>query len=113
MHARGTSTRTSTSTSTSTRKENQRDPHRPQRHDGLELMRAGADRMLRQLLLQVLTEREEKNSVAIASNESFGGRTGTFSDPRPCMRFPGRFECLGHRLRLCEAPTESDGATRL
>lgn len=27
---------------------------------------------------RVLTEREEKNSVAIASNEFFGGRTKTF-----------------------------------
>ena len=34
----------------------------------MELDRRGAE-----LLFQVLTEREEKNSVAIASNESFGG----------------------------------------
>jgi DNA replication protein DnaC len=33
---------------------------------------------------RVLTEREEKNSVAIASNESFGGWTKTFTDPRLC-----------------------------
>lgn len=33
----------------------------------MELDRRGAE-----LLFQVLTEREEKNSVAIASNESFG-----------------------------------------
>jgi hypothetical protein len=31
------------------------------------------DRCGAELLFQVLTEREEKNSVAIASNESFGG----------------------------------------
>ncbi|MEY9490874.1 DNA replication protein DnaC [Streptomyces calvus] len=37
----------------------------------MELDRRGAE-----LLLQVLTEREEKNSVAIASNESFGGGPG-------------------------------------
>ena len=36
----------------------------------MELDRRGAE-----LLFQVLTEREEKNSVAIASNESFGGWT--------------------------------------
>lgn len=36
----------------------------------MELDRHGAE-----LLFQVLTEREEKNSVAIASNESFGKRT--------------------------------------
>ncbi|KDN88170.1 ATPase AAA [Kitasatospora cheerisanensis KCTC 2395] len=34
------------------------------------------------MMFQVLTEREEKNSVAIASNESFGGWTKTFTDPR-------------------------------
>ena len=45
----------------------------------MELDRRGAE-----LLFQVLTEREEKNSVAIASNESFGGRTKTFTDPRLC-----------------------------
>jgi hypothetical protein len=33
----------------------------------MELDRRGAE-----LLFQVLTEREEKNSIAIASNESFG-----------------------------------------
>jgi hypothetical protein len=32
----------------------------------------------------VLTQREEKNSAAIASNESFGGWTKTFTDPRLC-----------------------------
>jgi len=31
-----------------------------------------------------MTKREEKNSVAIASNESFGGWTKTFTDPRLC-----------------------------
>jgi hypothetical protein len=44
----------------------------------------GLDRHGAELLLQVLTEREEKNSVAIASNESFGGWTKTFTDPRLC-----------------------------
>lgn len=43
----------------------------------MELDRRGAE-----LLFQVLTEREEKSSVAIASNESFGGWTRTFTDPR-------------------------------
>jgi hypothetical protein len=33
---------------------------------------------------QVLTEREEKNSVAIASNEAFSGWSKTFSEPRLC-----------------------------
>src|SRR5664279_1616883 len=40
------------------------------------------DRRGAELLFQVLTEREEKNSVAIASNESFSGWTKTFTDPR-------------------------------
>lgn len=42
------------------------------------------DRRGAELLFQVLTEREDKNSVAIASNESFAGRTKTFTDPRLC-----------------------------
>ncbi len=43
----------------------------------MELDRRGAE-----LLFQVLTEREETNSVAIASNDSFSGWTKTFTDPR-------------------------------
>jgi DNA replication protein DnaC len=39
-----------------------------------------------ELLCQVLTEREEKNSVAITSNESFSGWTKTFTDPRLCAQ---------------------------
>jgi DNA replication protein DnaC len=35
-----------------------------------------------ELLFQVLTEREEKASVAIASNEAFSAWTKTFTDPR-------------------------------
>jgi DNA replication protein DnaC len=42
------------------------------------------DRRGAEPLFQVLTEREEKNSIAIASNESFGGWTRTFTDPRRC-----------------------------
>jgi DNA replication protein DnaC len=45
----------------------------------LELDRRGAE-----LLFQVLTEREETNSVAIASNEAFSAWTKTFTDPRLC-----------------------------
>jgi len=44
-----------------------------------ELDRRGAE-----LMFQFLTEREETNSVAIASNESFSGWTKTFTDPRLC-----------------------------
>ncbi|MDQ1041319.1 DNA replication protein DnaC [Streptomyces sp. V3I8] len=45
----------------------------------MELDRHGAE-----LLFQVLTEREEKNSMAIASKESFSSWTKTFTDPRLC-----------------------------
>jgi hypothetical protein len=37
-------------------------------------------------LSSVLTEREEKASVAIASNESFSGWTKTFTDPDSAPR---------------------------
>lgn len=37
------------------------------------------DRRSAELLFQVLTEREERNSDAMASNESIGGRTKTFT----------------------------------
>jgi DNA replication protein DnaC len=45
----------------------------------MELDRRGAE-----LLFQVLTEREERSAVAIASNEPFSGWTKTFTDPRLC-----------------------------
>ncbi len=44
----------------------------------MELDRHGAE-----LLFQVLPEREEKKSVAIACNEPFDGWTKTLTDPRP------------------------------
>ena len=47
----------------------------------MELDRRGAE-----LLFQVLTEREETNSVAIASNESFSGWTKTFHRPPALCR---------------------------
>ena len=46
----------------------------------MELDRRGAE-----LLFQVLTEREEKNSIAIASNESFSGWT-KLHRPAPLRR---------------------------
>lgn len=48
-----------------------------------------------ELLFQVLTEREEKNSVAIASNESFSGWTKTFTDPRLCAAIVDRLTFNG------------------
>lgn len=44
----------------------------------MELDRRGAE-----LLFQVLAEREEQISIAIASNESFSGWTKPFTDPPP------------------------------
>jgi hypothetical protein len=43
-----------------------------------------------ELLFQVLTDREEKKSVAIASSESFGGWTKTFTGPRLCAAIVDR-----------------------
>lgn len=57
-----------------------------------------------ELLFQVLTEREEENSVAIASNESFSGWTKTFTDPRLCaasvdrLTFGGNINRDRHQL---------------
>ena len=65
----------------------------------LELDRRGAE-----LLFQVLTEREEKNSVAIASNESFGGWTRTFTDPRLCGAIVDRLTFNG---TIIETGTQS------
>ncbi|GAA2287131.1 ATPase AAA [Streptomyces ruber] len=76
----------------------------------MELDRRGAE-----LLFQVLTEREEKNSVAIASNESFGGWTKTFTDPRLCAAIVDRLTFNGaiiqtgtesYRLAHTKAQTE-------
>jgi DNA replication protein DnaC len=53
------------------------------------------DRRGAELLFQVLTEREE-NSVAIASNESFGGWTKTFTDPRLCAAIVDRLTFGGN-----------------
>ncbi|MGA5305912.1 IS21-like element helper ATPase IstB [Nucisporomicrobium flavum] len=65
----------------------------------MELDRHGAE-----LLFQVLTEREETNSVAIASNESFSGWTKTFTDPRLCAAIVDRLTFGGN---IIETGTES------
>lgn len=65
----------------------------------MELDRRGAE-----LLFQVLTEREEKNSVAIASNESFSGWTKTFTDPRLCAAIVDPLTFGGH---IIETGTDS------
>ena len=65
----------------------------------MELDRRGAE-----LLFQVLTEREEKNSVAIASNQSFSGWTDTFTDPRLCAAIIDRLTFNG---TIIETGTQS------
>jgi DNA replication protein DnaC len=57
----------------------------------LQLDRRGAE-----LLFEVLTEREEKNSIAIASNEPFSGWAKTFTDPRLCAAIVDRLTFNGH-----------------
>lgn len=52
----------------------------------------------------MLTEREEKNSIAIAPNESFGGWTTTFTDPRLCAAVGDRLAFHG---TIIEARTDS------
>jgi len=37
-----------------------------------------------ELLIQVLTEREERSAIAIASDEPFSSWTKAFTDPRLC-----------------------------
>jgi DNA replication protein DnaC len=56
----------------------------------LELDRRGAE-----LLFQVLTEREERSAIAIASNEPFSGWTKTFTDPRLCAAIVDRLTFAG------------------
>lgn len=65
----------------------------------MELDRRGAE-----LLFQVLTEREEKNSIAIASNQSFSGWTDTFTDPRLCAAIVDR---LTYHGTIIETGTQS------
>jgi DNA replication protein DnaC len=57
----------------------------------LQLDRRGAE-----LLFEVLTEREEKASIAIASNEPFSGWAKTFTDPRLCAAIVDRLTFNGH-----------------
>ena len=65
----------------------------------LQLDRRGAE-----LLFQVLTEREEKTAIAIASNEPFSGWTKTFTDPRLCAAIVDR---LTYHATIIETGTTS------
>lgn len=58
--------------------------------DHLQLDRRGAE-----LLFQVLTEREERSAIAIASNERFSSWTKTFTDPRLCASIVDRLTFAG------------------
>jgi DNA replication protein DnaC len=57
----------------------------------LELDRRGAE-----LLFQVFTEREEKASIAIASNSAFSEWAHTFTDPRLCAAIVDRLTFDAH-----------------
>ncbi|CAL9667550.1 hypothetical protein SUDANB176_07301 [Streptomyces sp. enrichment culture] len=63
----------------------------------------GLDRRGAEPLFQVLTEGGEKNSAASASNESFGGWTRTFTDPRLCAAVVDRLTFGGN---ISETGTE-------
>jgi DNA replication protein DnaC len=74
----------------------------------MELDKRGAE-----LLFQVLTEREEKTAVAIASNDTFSGWTKTFTDPRLCAAIVDRLTFGGNIIetgtssyRLAHARTQ-------
>ena len=73
----------------------------------LELDRRGAE-----LLFQVFTEREERASIAIASNAAFSEWTSTFTNPRLCAAIVDRLTFDAHiistgtdsyRLRTAQA----------
>jgi IstB-like ATP binding protein len=84
----------------------------------LQLDRRGAE-----LLFQVLTEREERSAIAIASNEPFSSWTKTFTDPRLCAAIVDRLTFAGqiietgstsYRLahaRTIKAPPKASTAT--
>jgi DNA replication protein DnaC len=66
------------------------------------------------MLFQVLTEREEKNAIAIASNEAFSGWTKTFTDPRLCAAIVDRLtfgstiiETGTHSYRLAHSRSQA------
>jgi DNA replication protein DnaC len=79
----------------------------------IELDRRGAE-----LLFQVFTEREEKNSVAVASNAAFSEWTSAFTDPRLCAAIVDRLTYDAHiittgtgsyRLRATAARRQAGG----
>ena len=69
-----------------------------------------------ELLFQILTGREETNSVALASNESFSGWTKAVTDPRLSAAIVDRLTFGGNIIktgtvlyRLARARARRDG----
>jgi DNA replication protein DnaC len=60
----------------------------------IELDRRGAE-----LLFQVFTEREEKNSIAVASNAAFSEWAQAFTDPRLCAAIVDRITYDAHIIQ--------------
>ena len=65
----------------------------------MELDKRGAE-----LLFQVFTEREEKASIAVASNAAFSEWTSAFTDPRLCAAIVDRLTFGGN---IIETGTDS------
>jgi DNA replication protein DnaC len=57
------------------------------------------DRRCAELLFQVFTEREERASIAIASNATFSEWTATFTDPRLCAAIVDRLTYDAHIIQ--------------
>jgi DNA replication protein DnaC len=62
------------------------------------------DRRGAELLFEVLTEREERASIAVGSNEPFSSWTKTFTDPRLCAAIVDR---LTYKGQIIETGTSS------
>jgi hypothetical protein len=62
---------------------------------GITARLGNGDRSPNRILFQVLTEREERSAIAIASNEPFSGWTKTFTDPRLCAAIVYRLAFAG------------------
>jgi DNA replication protein DnaC len=70
--------------------------------DYIQLDRCGAE-----LLFQVLTEREERSAIAIASNEPICSWTKTFTGPRLCAAIVDRLTLAGQIIATGSTPTSS------
>ena len=73
----------------------------------IELDRRGAE-----LLFQVFTEREEKSSVAIASNAPFSEWAQAFTDPRLCAAIVDRLTYNAHIITTGTGSYRLRSATR-